>query len=166
MSKKFDKKSKKPYIDPMSKIFDTGREMSFAEKGIWISSAITLVAYIVYCWIILARANSIPITEVAYGDVMLGCAVTVIVTSIVAHIVVAVLSPKDADKKDQRDRDVGRYGDAIGYYVLVMAIVAVLILTVTEAAHFWIANAIYLSCTVATLWGSVVKITAYRRGFW
>lgn len=150
----------------MSKIFDTAKEMSFAEKGIWISSAITLVAYGLYCWIILARARNIPITDVSYGDVMLGCAVVVIVTSIVAHIAVAILSPKDADKKDQRDRDVGRYGDAIGYYVLVCAIVTVLILTVNGIDRFWIANGIYLSCTVATLWGSVVKITAYRRGFW
>ncbi len=31
--------------------------------------------------------------------------------------------------------------------------------------HFWIANAVYLCCALATLLGSVTKILAYRRGF-
>jgi hypothetical protein len=153
------------YIWFMSKIFDVSQEMSFAEKGTWLSTGISLVAYILYWWIVLARARGAPIIEVTYGDVMLGCAMAVIVTSIVAHIVVAVLSPKDADKKDQRDTDINRYGDAVSYYVLTLSVVAVLILTVTGTTPFWIANALYASCTVATLSGSIVKLVVYRRGF-
>lgn len=150
----------------MSKIFYTEGEMSFAEKSIWISSTITLISYLIYWWIILSQAQGIPNTEVAYAGVMLGSFGAVIVASIVGHIAVVMLAPKEADKKDQRDRDIDRHGDAIGYYVLSLAILLVLILTMTRAAHFWIANAMYFSCILATLWNSIVKILAYRRGFW
>jgi hypothetical protein len=150
----------------MSKILDTAGEMSFSEKSIWISSTITLMSYVIYWLIILNRAHSTPITEVAYGGVMLASFGAAIVAAIVGHIAVVALSPKEADKKDQRDRDINRYGDAIGYYVLSLAVLMVLILTITNAPHFWIANATHFSCVVATLWNSTVKILAYRRGFW
>jgi small-conductance mechanosensitive channel len=140
--------------------------MSFSEKSIWLSSTITLIAYVGYWWIILGQARSVPITEVSYGGVMLASFGALVVAAIVGHIAVVIVSPKEADKKDQRDRDINRHGDAIGYYVLSLAVLLVLILTMTKAAHFWIAHAIHLACTVATLWTAIVKILAYRRGFW
>jgi hypothetical protein len=150
----------------MSKIFDMGGEMPFSEKIIWVSSTITLLAYVTYWWIVLTRARGIPITEVDYGGVMLGSFGAVIVASILGHITVVMLAPKEGDKKDQRDHDINRHGDAVGYYVLSVAILVVLILTVTGLERFWIANAIHFSCTLATLWNSTVKLLAYRRGFW
>jgi C4-dicarboxylate transporter len=143
-----------------------GGEMSFAEKNTWLSIAITLISYGIYWWVILGQAQGMPITEVAYAGAMLASFGAVIVTSIVSHIVVAMLSPKEADKQDQRDRDINRYGDAIGYYVLSLAILVVLILTMTKVAPFWIANAIHFACILSSLWSSTVKIVAYRRGFW
>ena len=139
--------------------------MSFSEKSTWISAAITLISYGFYWWIILGRAQGIPIIEVPYAGVMLASFGAAVVGAIIGHIAVVMISPREADKKDQRDRDINRYGDAIGYYVLSLAVLVVLILTINKIPHFWIANTIHFSCVLATLWSSMVKILAYRRGF-
>ena len=140
--------------------------MSFSEKSVWLSIAIMLISYGIYWWIIAGQARSVPITEVAYTGVMLASFGATIVTAILGHIMVAILSLKEADKKDQRDHDINRYGEAIGYYVLSLAILVVLGLTMTKVAHFWIANAIHFSCVFASIWSSTVKLIGYRRGFW
>ncbi len=85
----------------------------------------------------------------------------VVVAVIVAHIVVGIASPKDIDKKDQRDREIYRHGE---YFVAIGA-VAALGLSMAELNHFWIANVIYLAFVLSTLLGSAAKVVAYRRGF-
>ena len=89
----------------------------------------------------------------------------VIVVAIVAHIVVGIASPKDIDKKDQRDREIYRYGEYIGQYVVSFGALGALGLSMAELDHFWIANVIYLAFVLSTLLGSAAKIVAYRRGF-
>lgn len=139
--------------------------MSFEEKLTWISTAILLSSFGIYWAIILGRAQGIPITDVSYGGAMFWSLGVVVVGSIMAAIATAIASPKEADKKDQRDREIKRYGDAVGYNVLALGSLVVLGLTVAKVPHFWIAHSLYLCCVVAGLWGAVVKIIAYRRGF-
>lgn len=43
--------------------------------------------------------------------------------------------------------------------------VTTMLLAMTEADYFWIANAMYLAFVLSSLLGSVTKIFAYRRGF-
>jgi cell division protein FtsW (lipid II flippase) len=88
-----------------------------------------------------------------------------IAASIVLLIVVAMASPKDADKKDQRDREINRFGEHIGQSFVVIGGVAALVMSMAELDHFWIANAIYLAFALSGILGSVAKIVAYRRGF-
>jgi cell division protein FtsW (lipid II flippase) len=88
-----------------------------------------------------------------------------IAASIVGHIVVAIAWPKDADKKDQRDKEINRFGDYIGQSFVVIGAVAALVLSMAEVDHFWIANVIYLAFVLSALLGSTAKIVAYRRGF-
>jgi hypothetical protein len=38
------------------------------------------------------------------------------------------------------------------------------VLTLTEADHFWIANAIYVAFVLSAFVGTTVKLVAYRRG--
>ena len=84
---------------------------------------------------------------------------------ILAHIAVAIAAPKDADKKDQRDKEIRRFGDYIGQIYVGIGGVAALGMAMAELNHFWIANVIYLGFVVSTLVGSTTKIFAYRRGF-
>jgi hypothetical protein len=149
----------------MSKIFYIGGEMSFEEKLTWISTLILLASFGIYWAIILGRAQGIPITDVPYAGAMLWSLGAVVIGSVVGAVLAAIATPKEADKKDQRDRDIKRHGDAVGGNVLALGILVPLCLTMAKIPHFWIAHSIYLCCVVAGLWGSIVKIIAYRRGF-
>ncbi len=139
--------------------------MSFKEKSTWIMAVITVGAYVAYLNIILGRADNAPLTEVPYASTLLWTIGAVMVASIVAHIAVAIASPQDADKADQRDREIERHGDYTGHWFIVTGAVAALGMSMAELSHFWIANVIYLAFVLATLLGSAAKILAYRRGF-
>ncbi len=139
--------------------------MSFKEKSTWIMAVITVGAYVAYLNIILGRADNAPLIGVPYASTLLWTIGAVMVASIVAHIAVAIASPQDADKADQRDREIERHGDYTGHWFIVTGAVAALGMSMAELSHFWIANVIYLAFVLATLLGSAAKILAYRRGF-
>jgi hypothetical protein len=54
---------------------------------------------------------------------------------------------------------------SFGRSFVVVGGVAALLLAMTAADHFWIANVIYLTFVLSAVLGSVAKIVAYRRGF-
>jgi hypothetical protein len=149
----------------MSTIFYTeGREMSFQEKSTWLVLVVSIATYAVYLGIILSRAGDTPLVEVEYVAVMLWTIGFAIVLNIVGHIAVAVASPKDADKSDERDTNINRFGEYVGATVLGVAILVPLGLTLAEFDHFWIANAIYAAFVLQGLVVATVKLVAYRRG--
>ncbi|MEO8284187.1 MAG: hypothetical protein ABI568_12425 [Pseudarthrobacter sp.] len=82
--------------------------------------------------------------------------------SIALHAVVGIFSPRDAGKKDQRDREIGEY---MGQSFVVIGGVAALPMAMAEWEHFWIANVLYLTFVLSAILGSAAKIVAYRRGF-
>ena len=139
--------------------------MSFEEKSTWIMTVIGPTAGAIYLVILFGRLQEAPAAEVAYQWPMLTTIGLAIVASIVAHIVIAIAAPKEADKKDERDININRHGEYIGGFVLAVCTLGVLALTMAEYAHFWIANALYLAFVLANVTSSVVKIVAYRRGF-
>lgn len=139
--------------------------MSFEEKRAWIMAVVTVGAYAIYVNIILGRAGSGPITEVPYIPTLLWSIGGAIAATIVLHIVFAVVSPRDADRKDQRDREINRFGEYLGNSFVMIGGVAALVMSMAEMNHFWIANAIYLAFVLSAILGSAAKIFAYRRGF-
>jgi len=139
--------------------------MSFEEKNTWIYAVVTVGAFGAYLVTILGRAQGIPLTEVPYVGAMLWTIGAAIVASIVGRIVVAIAWPKEADKKDQRDKEIHRFGEYVGQSFVVIGAVAALLLSMAEVDHFWIANAVYLAFVLSALLGSTAKIVAYRRGF-
>ena len=139
--------------------------MSFEEKNTWVYAAISLVAYGAYLAIILGRAQGVPLDEVPYAGTMLWTIGAAIAAAIVGRIVVAVAWPRDADKTDERDREVYRFGEYIGQWSVVAGAAAALVLAMAEVDYFWIANAIYLSFVLSALLSSAAKLVAYRRGF-
>ena len=139
--------------------------MAFEEKSAWISAVFSVGAYAVYLIIVLGRAEITALAEVSYVSTLLWIIGASIGAVIAAHILVAVASPKDADKKDQRDREINRFGEYIGHFPFGIGGVAALGMSMAELDHFWIANVIYLGFVLSTLVGSATKIVAYRRGF-
>ena len=147
---------------------DMENQMSFVEKRSWVFLGITAATYLAYVAIILGRTQDTPIIEVPYAWLMLGSIGVVIVATIVGSILVAIATAREGDRRfepDERDADIHRYGEVIGYTAFSGGIFGALGLTMTEVAHFWIGNAIYLSAVLAALLSTAVKLVAYRRGF-
>ncbi|WP_157041714.1 hypothetical protein [Nitriliruptor alkaliphilus] len=139
--------------------------MAFEEKRAWAMGVVTVVAYATYLAIVLRRAGGGELTEVAYAATMLWTIGAAIVAAIVIHIGLAIASPEDADRRDQRDREIERFGAHVGHSFVVMGALAALLLALTESAPFWIANVIYLAFALSAVLESIARIVAYRRGF-
>jgi hypothetical protein len=139
--------------------------MSFEEKSAWIMGVVAVGSYAVYLAIVLGLAGSGPLTEVSYVAPLLWTVGASIAASIALNVVMGISSPRDAGKKDQRDREIYRFGEYIGQSFVVIGGVAALLMAMAELDHFWIANVIYLTFVLSAILGSVAKIVAYRRGF-
>ena len=153
MSRKFDTMSGLFYLD----------EVTHEEKRAWILGIAAIASYAVYLVLVLGRAGGRPLAEVPYVATLLWTVGASIVATIVLSILVAVVSKDGA--KDQRDREIGRFGEYVGHSFVVIGAVAALLLAMAEAPHFWITNAVYLAFTLSAILGSVARIFAYRRGF-
>lgn len=153
MSRNFDTMSGLFYLD----------EVTHEEKRVWILGIASIASYAVYLVVVLGRAGGRPLAEVPYVAALLWTVGASIVATIAASILAAMLS-KDSGK-DQRDREIGRFGEYVGHSFVVIGAVAALLLAMVRAPHFWIANAVYLAFTLSAILGSVARIFAYRRGF-
>lgn len=122
-------------------------------------------AFGAYLATILGRAQDGPLTEVPHVGAMLWTIGAAIAASIVGHIALAIAWPKEADKKDQRDKEINRFCEYIGQSFVVIGALAALGLQMAEVDHFWIANTVYLAFVLSALLGSTAKIVAFRRGF-
>jgi len=142
-----------------------GSDMSFEEKSTWIYGVLSAVVSAVYFAILLVQIRRIPVSEIAYEWLMVAAVGVAVALSVGSHIVIAVASKKEANKRDERDADIGRYGESIGGYVLAFGAVSALVLAMARFEHFWIANAIYLAFVLQAITSSAFKAVAYRRGF-
>jgi len=138
-------------------------EVTHEEKNAWILGIAAVVSYAVYLVLVLGRAAGRPLAETPYVAALLWTVGASIVATIVLSILVAVVSKDGA--KDQRDREIGRFGEYVGHSFVVIGAVAALLLALAEAPHFWIANTVYLAFTLSAILGSIARIFAYRRGF-
>jgi hypothetical protein len=140
--------------------------MSFEEKRAWIYAAIAVVVPVVYAAVVLPRLADTDTADVAYIRPLITAVVAAMVLNIVANIVAGVFSRReDVDKKDERDRQINRIGEWVGFHVMSLAALVPLALAMAEVDYFWIANALYLAFCLAAFGSSVAKIVAYRRGF-
>ncbi len=139
--------------------------MSFEEKGTWAYMIVVLIVSGVYFASVLGQVGGIPVSEIEYVRPLITAIIATIIATIVAYIVVAISAPSEADKKDERDKNINRFGESVGYSVLGLFILLPLGLAMARFEQFWIAQAIFLAGVVAATISSVVKIVAYRRGF-
>ena len=134
------------------------------EKRAWIMVVVSAVAYAIYVVTILGRAGQTPIADVSYVGALFWTVGGAIVATIVLNIIAAIFSPKDADKKDQRDREIHRFGEWMGQSFVIIGAVTAMLMAMAEFGYFWIANVVYLCFVLSSLLSSTAKIIAYRRG--
>ena len=150
--------------------------MPFQEKYTWVNLVVTVLVPVAYFAVMLGRLGEQSAADISYQVPLLIAIGASIVLTIVGTIMTGIgtgisaeLRGKSAsdeiDRKDERDKQIRRHGDLIGFYVSSAGMVGVLALTMLEYEYFWIASALYLSFAVGTLVSSVVKIASYHRGF-
>lgn len=126
---------------------------------------VTVCAYGIYLTTVLRRADGVPLADITYEPALLWTIGGAIAAGIALNIAAAIAFHGGADHKDQRDREIGRFGEHIGQSFLVTGAVAALAMALLELDHFWIANVIYLGFVLSALLASAAKIVAYRKGF-
>ena len=139
--------------------------MSYEEKGQWVYLAATTIAYGAYLVLMLGRAGATPLAEIDYQPILLWTIGAAVAGSVIGRIVIEIIRPSESHREDVRDKEIGRFGEYVSGMILGIGMVGPFVLTLVEADHFWIANAIYLVFVVQAVTGTVIKLLAYRRGF-
>jgi hypothetical protein len=139
--------------------------MTFEQKNhlaYGLTSLIVLVAYLVW---LLRQIQESPVEDIAYLGALLWAFGIGIVLNMILGGIARGTTPAEADKKDIRDREINRHGDAVGFYVFSIAVSGPLVLAMVGADQFWIANSLYVAYALTAVIGSAVKLVAYRRGW-
>lgn len=138
--------------------------MSYEEKGVWAYLVAALGSFAVYVVVVLRRHDGGPIAEIAYVVPMLWTLGVSLAISVLARVLIEVVRPSETHLADARDKEISRYGDWLGGFVLAVGAVGVLVLALVESAHFWIANGLYVTFVAQAVVSSVIKLRAYRVG--
>jgi energy-converting hydrogenase Eha subunit H len=139
--------------------------MAFLEKSNWVALVVAVPTLLIYAALVLPQVLSKPIAEIAWVQPMVFTIIGFVVANVLGNVVAAASNPGEADKKDQRDREIDHFGERVGNSLIIVGSIAALILAMTTADHFWIANAIFLGGIAAALVSSVTKIAAYHGSF-
>jgi hypothetical protein len=139
--------------------------MSYEEKGILVYLVVSVLTYLGYVVVVLGRAGDGPVAEVPYVSPMLWAVGIAVALAVVGRVVLEMAKPSESHQADARDRDINRFGEHVAGVVLGVGMVLPFALTLAEAPHFWIANAIFLVFNAWAVFGAAVKLVAYRRGF-
>ena len=139
--------------------------MAFLEKSNWVVLVVAVPTLLVYAALVVPQVAGKTIAEVSWVQPMILAIVGFVVANVLGNVVAAASNPSEADKNDERDREIDQYGERIGNWLIVVGSIAALVLAMTKADHFWIANAIFLGGIAGALLSSVAKIAAYRGPF-
>jgi hypothetical protein len=139
--------------------------MAFLEKSNWVAIIVSVPTLLIYAILVVPQVLSRPIAEVSWVQPMIFTIVGFIVANILGNIVAAASNPREADKKDQRDTEIDRFGERIGNWLIIAGACTALVLAMAMADQFWIANAIFLGGLAGALVSSITKIAAYHGPF-
>lgn len=139
--------------------------MAFLEKSNWVVLVVGLPTLLLYLAVVLPQVAGKAVAEVSWVEPMLLAIVGFVVANVLGNVVAAAVNPGEADKNDERDREIDRVGERVGNWLIVAGTITALVLAMIRADHFWIANAIFLGGIGGALLSSVTKIAAYRGSF-
>lgn len=139
--------------------------MAFLEKSNWVVLVVSVPTLIVYGALVVPQVLSQPIVDVSWVQPMIFTIAGFIVANILGNIVAAISNPSEADKSDERDREIDQVGERVGNWLVIGGSIAALVLAMTRADHFWIANAIFLGGISGAILSSVTKVAAYHGPF-
>lgn len=149
--------------------------MSFYER---INTAGLVTSLLVLAWYamqVVPQMGEIPVAEIAYTRPMIYAVVVGVILSIITAILVSVGSAiwlsvkegKDAvdaefGNEDERDKHIGRLGDAMGGHLLSVAVIGAMVLIWMGFDTFWVANCLFIGAWSSAVFGTIIKLFAYR----
>ena len=139
--------------------------MTFLEKSNWVVLVVGMPTLLVYVALVVPQVLGHPIAEVSWVQPMIFTIAGFIVANVLGNVVAAASNPGEADRNDQRDREIDHFGERVGNWLMIAGSITALVLAMTMADHFWIANSIYLGGMAASIVSSVTKIAAYHGPF-
>lgn len=154
--------------------------MPFEEKVTWVNLFVSLVVPAYYASQIIGELGATPVSEIAYQRSLIVAVVVSIVLTIVGSIMAGVGSGISAGirkeltgedlmdevgRSDERDKDINRRGELIGYYASSVGVLGALALAMLRQDQFWIANTLYAGFVLAAIASGIAKVVLYRRGF-
>ena len=139
--------------------------MAFLEKSNWVVLLVAVATLFIYGGTTAGQALNRPVAEISWVQPMIYSIVGFIVANVVGNVIVAASNPREADKHDQRDREINWFGERVGNYVIIAGACLALLLAMVAADRFWIGNAIYFAGILGAMGASVTKIAAYHGPF-
>ena len=136
--------------------------MTFQERSAATIIALLLLAFGAY-FVVLTGGVDRRADDFAYKPLLILAVIAFTVLMTVSHIVLALLSPKDANTLDERDHSISQRSDQVGAIILGSVVLIVISLTMFEVAHVYIANALLLGVVAAQTASEATKLFLYRR---
>jgi hypothetical protein len=139
--------------------------MSFREKSAWIS-LLTIVVVAVMFLLELPRPWTLTPTPSGFlFHVLLAAVATFVVVAIVAHVVVAMLAPRDARAQtDERERLIALKATRLSGFVYAALSLGSITLIHYGANEFALGYAVLLSFVIALAVNYIARIVHFRRG--
>lgn len=88
-----------------------------------------------------------------------------IVLSIIMAIVAGIITRREPENADVRDKQIERHGDRIARAIAAFGCAAVLVLVMLELDWFWIGNALFAIGAIGAMAGAIASIRAYHGVF-
>ena len=137
--------------------------MSFREKSAWVTLACFVLVALIYITHVRDAFSPSPSPWALW--VIALCFGAFIVIEVVAHIVLAIMAPKDArTPKDERERLIELKATRIGAYVFVAGTFLAILTPHHGATGFGVAVFVLIAFVVAEIVNYSARILYYRRG--
>jgi hypothetical protein len=151
--------------------------MTVEERSVWAMLVVIPAAMIVYFSVVLSRVASMPVEDVSWvvpllwtiGSIIGGTIVGVIAITIGMAIRSEITGEGKEDVEggpaDVRDKEIEQHGKARSQHFTSLGATAAIVLAMCGAHQFWIASALLLAGALGAVYGGIVRILAYRKGF-
>ncbi len=152
--------------------------MSYKERSIWVSLAITLYIWFNYFSELYWSAKQNSLTTDSMQSALLVVVFMTIFLEIMHHIVIAIIDNKNANyDEDERDKKIALIGNQNAYYILsfttITAVLHLLFPVMSQGLvtalklpnEYVIINIIIFGALVAEIAKFATQVFYYRRGF-
>lgn len=139
--------------------------MSFEERTTAAGVALSLIAFVTYCTLVLVRAatDDLQFTHVSWQKPMLW---TVIIGGGFYAALLGAMRWRMRGQRltDERDTHVRMRAESTGAGLTSLAVIATLIMLATNVETFWVAHVLFVGTFLGSLAQSGTALATYREG--